>query len=372
MEIEQLIGNLILRYNCVIVPNFGGFVGKNVPAYFDFKNKLISPPKKTILFNKNLTSDDGLLVKFYAEKCNLSYENAFSSIQNLVSSWSLKLNGGERISIDNIGYIFMNKEGVIGFTQDETSNLFLNSYGLSQVSVTITTSESFVDKPIEPVKKAKIIQLEAEQKKETSIEDLQKNSTLNPKRNSWKYLAAACLFPFLFYVYWIPMHTNILESKMISFNDFNPFHQLNEELYKKKELTEEDVTLKKEDLVSLSDLVSSLPSDVEFFSYPFDADLYIPIRIQTLKLEKDNSVSEFKKSESNQAKFFLIAGCFANKSNAENLVKKLQGNNKEPKIIDNNKGLYRVSVAESDIMEELILFQEKMQLSGLSTWVLKK
>mgnify|MGYP003565138742 CR=1 FL=1 len=37
MLIEQLIGDLLLRHNCVVVPAFGGFVAKQMSAVIDYK-----------------------------------------------------------------------------------------------------------------------------------------------------------------------------------------------------------------------------------------------------------------------------------------------------------------------------------------------
>ena len=40
-----------------------------------------------------------------------------------------------------------------------------------------------------------------------------------------KYAAAACLLPLAFYSFWIPTHSGVLESGLISFKDFNPFYK---------------------------------------------------------------------------------------------------------------------------------------------------
>ena len=61
MLIEKLIGDLLLRHNCVVVPSFGGFVAKQVSAVIDYKTGVMHPPKKSLLFNKQLINNDGLL-----------------------------------------------------------------------------------------------------------------------------------------------------------------------------------------------------------------------------------------------------------------------------------------------------------------------
>jgi hypothetical protein len=32
LTIEEIIGNLLLRHNCVVIPTFGGFVAKQISA----------------------------------------------------------------------------------------------------------------------------------------------------------------------------------------------------------------------------------------------------------------------------------------------------------------------------------------------------
>ena len=44
--VEELIGDLLLRHNCVVIPSFGGFVAKKTSATIDYKNGVIYPPKK--------------------------------------------------------------------------------------------------------------------------------------------------------------------------------------------------------------------------------------------------------------------------------------------------------------------------------------
>ena len=63
ISVEELIGDLLLRNNCVIVPSFGGFVANQSAAIIDYRNGIITPPRKSVLFNRQLINNDGLLIK---------------------------------------------------------------------------------------------------------------------------------------------------------------------------------------------------------------------------------------------------------------------------------------------------------------------
>ena len=55
MKIEEYISDLLFEHDCVIVPDFGGFVCNYGPAAIDPAKHLFEPPAKRILFNKGLS-----------------------------------------------------------------------------------------------------------------------------------------------------------------------------------------------------------------------------------------------------------------------------------------------------------------------------
>src|SRR5690554_7961591 len=100
MNLEKVISQLILKHACVIVPDFGGFISQRIPAVIDYKSKKILPPSKSVLFNKQLLSSDGLLIGVYAKESAISYDLASVEIKTTVSSWKSKLAKGQRIAIE--------------------------------------------------------------------------------------------------------------------------------------------------------------------------------------------------------------------------------------------------------------------------------
>ncbi len=133
LTVETLIGNLLLQHNCVVVPSFGGFVAQRVPARLDELTSTMHPPKKSVLFNKQLISNDGLLVQAYAHHAKLNYSQAEIEVKNCVGLWEKQLNEGQRVSIDRVGILFLDKERNLSFEQDRFYNLLLESYGLGSI-----------------------------------------------------------------------------------------------------------------------------------------------------------------------------------------------------------------------------------------------
>ena len=68
---------LLLRDNdCVILPDFGGFIAHDVPAYYIAEEGLYYPPSRSISFNAAIKMNDGLLVQSYMKSYQVDYARA--------------------------------------------------------------------------------------------------------------------------------------------------------------------------------------------------------------------------------------------------------------------------------------------------------
>ena len=75
MSLSSLPG-MFLDYDCVIIPGFGGFVCNERPAWYDDDKEEMVPPSRDVLFNPNLTHNDGLLAQEIIRSTGLSYSEA--------------------------------------------------------------------------------------------------------------------------------------------------------------------------------------------------------------------------------------------------------------------------------------------------------
>ena len=130
MTLANYISNLLYRYECVIVPNFGGFVTQEISAKVNHFTHTFDAPSKQLSFNSHLQKNDGLLANYIATAENISYAKALDSIQNEVNSWKHKV-GNEELELDLIGSFTTNKEGKLVFEPSYTLNYLTQSFGLS-------------------------------------------------------------------------------------------------------------------------------------------------------------------------------------------------------------------------------------------------
>ena len=73
-KINKHISFLLCEHNCVIIPDFGGFVANYESSRLDNHSNLIYAPKKSIVFNKSLQNNDGLLINEIASYEGLTFK----------------------------------------------------------------------------------------------------------------------------------------------------------------------------------------------------------------------------------------------------------------------------------------------------------
>ena len=132
MKISYHIFNLLQEHDCVIVPNFGAFVARNISAKISRDGSRIYPPNKEITFNKSLIKSDGLLINRISSDENISYEMANDKLSNWVVKSHKKISKQGYIEIKNIGSISLENEKYI-FNPSQNSIFLKSSYGLNSI-----------------------------------------------------------------------------------------------------------------------------------------------------------------------------------------------------------------------------------------------
>lgn len=384
MELSNHIAHLLKSHNCVIVPKFGGFIANHESAYVNKAASIIFPPRKQILFNGNLTQNDGLLANEIVNQHGFDYSKALNIIDNCVDDWRRSLANGARIELNEIGFLFKQGDKII-FEQNRETNLLLQSYGFKQIafvafdlqvkqSTSLTRPKDIeqVNKPaiktdLKPV--VPIIELDAREKVKEVAEKAEKKEVKviklpkeDKKSSRFKYAAiAAAIIPLAFYSYWIPMQTDFLATGKIQTGDFNPFNGTATKIYETRQPVKFEEN--NNNWKSWEELTANLPEDLQIYNYEFSEELYIPVN-----LNKEVAVVGYDIN----APFHVIAGCFSVKSNAIQLVKDLNESGFASEIIDKNKGLYRVGAGHYSNSTDAEIALNKFKAQGKSGWILKR
>jgi hypothetical protein len=383
---DEILSELLMQNSCVVIPSLGGFVANTVSATVDVRKGSIVPPQKALSFNRNLSNNDGLFVSKLAQKTSTTYNEADRSVANEVTQIKAKLNAGERVHFQNVGFIYLNEAGKIAFEQDRFFNLLLASYGMGSLQFVPAEEQ----KQVEPIINAapnptiqETAQHVAEEKPEEKIipiggvngtekqptnEEVEPASKKSPiLRKLVKYAAVAALIPVAFYSFWIPMKTDVLQSGVVFAEDFNPFVNKEEAKYvsglENNTIEVDEV----EEVNSFESMAVQLSeSDVAAFSFPLFDDKFFTISKPGLK------EAVVKKEAVSSGNYHLIVGCFAEKKNALKMLSEMEKLEVNAFILDKKNGLHRVAAFSNTDKEALDQKRSLLLNKGFNSWVLKK
>ena len=134
IEIQRHIEVLLLANECVIVPDFGGFMTHRVSAHYDDSDHIFLPPLRTLGFNPKLRINDSLLVQSYVEAYDISYPEALRRIEREVEELKRVISEQGSYTMDDLGTLTVNQDGHYEFTPCEAGILSPDLYGLSSFS----------------------------------------------------------------------------------------------------------------------------------------------------------------------------------------------------------------------------------------------
>ena len=138
LELSNYIEYLLAEHDCVIVPDFGGFVNQYRCASFSTDHKVILPPSKNIVFNTNLNHNDGLLINTIMLKENINYEQALSFIKEEIFQLKKQLKASPKTlySLGELGHISMDENGTISFIDNKRdTSLYPETFGLTALNI---------------------------------------------------------------------------------------------------------------------------------------------------------------------------------------------------------------------------------------------
>lgn len=153
MQLEPYISDLLYRYECVTIPEFGSFLTRRVSATIHESTHAFYPPKKILSFNEQIQKNDGLLIHYIADVEKIPYEEALKRVQKRVKYLKSYLVEGETLDFHNIGSLSLNTEGKILFEPSYHLNYLTDAFGLSQFVSTEVARETYKEnvKEIEKV-----------------------------------------------------------------------------------------------------------------------------------------------------------------------------------------------------------------------------
>lgn len=351
MNIDQHISDLLHDYDCVVVPQLGGFVTNYRPAKQDAQSGLMHPAGKDIRFNKNLTKSDGLLEKAFAESRNVSFEEAGAALKSEIEDCWQKLNGGEKLKFKKIGVLYIDGHRKLCFEPATDQNYLKAAFGF----------ESFILPP--PLEVKKHI---AERKPEPIVEEAPVIALhANRRQKGIYWVAAATLLPFMAMSIYIGLTSNFKSPTELTAAELNPFKSTVVAASEFKPRTTEGHT------ISDIETESAYPTSTMIFPYSFEES-----RIDSTGVWIDLNIKEKATPVASTApgKYHIIGGCFGEKANADNFVKRLKYRGYKASVLDLHKNLYRVKIESFNDYDKALAILGGFRNDGTfpNAWLLKK
>lgn len=205
IELDRHLEILLLSNDCVIVPNFGGFMAHHVEARKDGEDGMLLPPSRTIGFNPKLTINDSLLAQSYVECYDISYPEALVRIEDEVRELVQHLENDGSYELHGIGVVSLNGEGCYEFDPCEAGVLTPSLYGLSGFEMLSLRELNAKDEMtnLQKQQTVKLVDLD-HVLGDTAIDDNEDKTEKAPEHvgvTLWRTIAAACIVALAFLLY---------------------------------------------------------------------------------------------------------------------------------------------------------------------------
>ncbi len=315
MVLEHYISELLYRYNCVMVPEFGAFLTQMKSSVHIQDSNTFYPPKKQISFNEQVSSNDGLLIAYISNTEKLSYEEALIKVTQIAKEWKITLQKGGRLELRNIGELWLNSDQKLQFQPYDKINYSTSSFGLSSLVSAPVTREVLKEEVIALEEKIPFV-FTPEKREATSIRP---------------YLKYAAIFLL------------VVSTSLTGFRFYT-------ENANKQQLVIEEV----------QEQVSKRIQEATFFDTA-------PMELPTLSLDV---ISAPKKKIGRL--HHIVAGAFRFKKNADKKMRQLKRRGYNPAYIGTNRhGLHMVTYdSYTDVDEALNALRSVKRTQSSDAWLL--
>jgi nucleoid DNA-binding protein/cell division septation protein DedD len=314
------VETLLYQHDCVILPNFGGFVAHYQPAQIHFLAATMSPPARRLSFNDKLISDDGLLLNYIAAQNNWTAAYTAQEVAAWVEQLNSTLANAQTLTLDKLGRVYIDADSSAAFEQNST-NFLRASFALPMVEkIQIFASKTAADtadtaknyRPLIARSEAAAVPLAAAPKK-----------GFNPKKMALLVVLLLVL-PLLI---WLLFFRTSAENNNQTASDLPPYSGITT-------ITEPATT----------DTIAAI-------SEPIVEDK--PIVETTTTTTTTTTVVE--NTDPNTNTYIVIIGAFMEPPNAKRLLRRLEKEGYFPDVATTNSGLQRIGIQITCAPKELKL-----------------
>lgn len=180
--LSQLLKELILEHDKVSFISMGSFMAEVMPASVSDRGMVINPPYRRLYYRFSEKSNDKLLINLYAERENISVEEAESRMVIFLREFREELNREKLVVFPGLGRMKASVSNEYFFIADEDIDLYPDGLGLEPIRMKVLKREESIsdDKPKNIEESPKVEKIE-ESPAEKVVEELPQSQEETPK-----------------------------------------------------------------------------------------------------------------------------------------------------------------------------------------------
>jgi hypothetical protein len=143
-QLGHIINQTLESHRFVVLPEVGAFLLRSIPARINAVQDRIDPPKDVIRFNTAIKEDDGLLTTAIAKFEGIERTDAELSLKDVIGRIQFSLGQKETVSLGPIGFIKVKADRTLVFEQSETVQVWPSHFGLPTFQLQALSEEKKV------------------------------------------------------------------------------------------------------------------------------------------------------------------------------------------------------------------------------------
>jgi hypothetical protein len=379
--LTDYIKELLFEQDCVVIPDFGGFIANFIKStYFDHAGTY-TPPFKRIVFNEVLSFDDGLLSSYIASQEALSRSEALELIKQFVAETRKKLALGETVELSHLGSFKLNSENKLQFEPFSQLNYHGESFGMQPITVS-PKMVSHVAPTITELNTPEHVHIPAVT--ETPVLAFVESQTETSPGKRWWIAASVTVLLACATAWMLHADQHLKSSSMSSMNPLTPIVEQVSSYYKPTPdwPIQPNPEAYADSLIKVLLLPSSSKDllidrfqnlDNEITTPP---TLSIAITPEPSPETAKTVVEPARKISPSKLRYFVIGGAFGNLKNALKLKKQLNNAGYSAAFVvepSANEDLYKVAAVAYNSPNKAYAATQRVSLqTGATAWVMKR
>lgn len=355
-DLVNEIAELLYEQDCVIVPEFGGFITHYRPAVLQRDRKRIVPPGKDLSFNRGLRRNDGLLADRLAQSMAITHPASLFLIGEEVAQWEEALETTGRLELRGLGLFTRDREGRLLFRPMQAALTAPAMFGL-RATAAIPVEKLVVETTTLDVERNPVpiisIGPQAEEEEPTLIRE----------RQTWYWGAAASAALVVIAGALALVRSDVGNGQLAAINPFRTVVPT--------------ISYQDREAVAQMPVDQNVVAPWKLGSEPVLVDITEEGKHSHWVAEPVTTRVEIPSAEVAASRaagnYYVVVGCFGVEENAKGLVASYLENGRNAMVLDRHKGLYRVVVGTGHSIEaSRALLAELKNEGAQGAWVLRK